>query len=64
MTIQDMLDSGIEFQSDVTVKSFDYVSDECTIFQPLVNATEYYDLNILYIYQNGDEIVIELENEE
>lgn len=63
MTIRDMLDSGIEFQSDTTVKACNYENDLYVDF-PLICAKDYYDLEILYIYQNGDEIVIEVEIEE
>lgn len=64
MTIRDILESGIEFQSDVMVKSYDYDLEDYSIAKPLFCAEEYYDLPVLYIYQNGDEIVIEVEREE
>lgn len=64
MTIRDMLESGIKFQSDATVKGYDYETKRYSIHCPLCSAFKYYDLRILYIYQNGDVVVIEVEIEE
>lgn len=64
MTIRDMLEFGIEFQSGATVKVYDFETEHYPIRCPLCSAFEYYDLRILYIYQYGDEIVIGVVTEE
>lgn len=64
MTLGFLVASGVDFLSSVYVRIYDTATYDCVVNKPLSCAKELYDLRILSIYRDGEDIVIELEEEE
>lgn len=61
MTIRDILNAGVEFQSEVFVQAYDYFGEEGIVFKEPLAGSCHLDADIRYIYPDADSLVVEVE---
>ncbi len=61
MTIRDILNAGVEFQSEVFVQAYDYLGKEDIAFKEPLAGSCHLDADIRYIFLDADALVVEVE---